>query len=150
MVAKWLAFQALKGIADIAGVALAPETGGASLAGSAAVNVGLDAAQSAEGGAWNTGGGGLYRLHPSEMVLPADIAGSVRSGSSLSFSGSSAAAGGASAASAINVGVSYNISALDGQSVQRMLLQSSGTIAQAVSQQIRNANTNLTQHIPTR
>jgi len=116
----------------IIGPALAPAAAATALAGA----MSFAPLASAEGGDWQVRGG-LYNLHPDEMVLPAHLARPMRAmieggandnTSSTSF-GRSAAASGSRGGDVHNH--NYNIKALDGHSVKRVLMNNLGHFATA-------------------
>jgi hypothetical protein len=93
----------------------------------------------------------LVLAHAQEMILPPKLSrGLADAISAGSFSGGATGAAGSGGAGAPNITVNFspNISAVDAASVQRLFLQNGGVLAQTISQQIRNANSNLTQHLP--
>lgn len=107
-------------------VVLAPVAAAGAYAGTMA----FGAFSGAEGGWWDVPGNQATLLHNREMVLPADIAESLRN-----------LVGSGSQSSQLGGGMTVNIHAVDAQSVRKLFMREGAGIMSAVKSQVRNFNT---------
>ncbi len=91
---------------------------------------------SAAGGAWEIPNVGTYLLHPQEMVLPAGVAETLRSNFAAGGSFEAPGGGGGGGAGGGDTHIHFNVSAMDGQSVQRFFVGNSRQIANAIRNEI--------------
>ena len=121
-----------------ANVALAPEVAAAAMA-AVLGNLSLTSAA----GGWDVPGsisssGALAMIHPNEMVLPSDIANTLRGGAS--FGGPSGGAS-LSPAGAPQIRISYgNINALDAAGVDAVLMKNSASVVKIIRRELRRSN----------
>ena len=120
---------------------LFPELGPAAVPAAAGIAAAVDATAmglsgSAAGGAWEIPNVGTYLLHPQEMVLPAGVAETLRSNFAAGGSFEAPGGGGGGGAGGGDTHIHFNVSAMDGQSVQRFFVGNSRQIANAIRNEI--------------
>lgn len=135
-VAAGQAYKAIAGI-PIVGPVLAPLAAAAALAGVMALGKSIFSARGGMGQVPYDGA--MFELHKDEMVLPASLATPMRS----MLQGSAANNAIVTPANDGNVTHHhhYDIKALDGQDVRRVLMRHHGSVAQAVERAYRNGYT---------